>query len=179
MRVIITKQALQEGWDCPFAYVLCALAASHSQSAMTQLVGRILRQPNAMNTPDQLLNECYVSCDHVKTKDVIEAIKAGLERDGMSDIVDQVREPDSSKTDQREKREIARRDKYRTLVHLSSACQLGRERGRQTARLRAGLLYRLDWSLLDAKTLAEKLAREVDAERSHMLKRTLWRERSF
>jgi type III restriction enzyme len=28
VRVIITKQALQEGWDCPFAYVLCALAAS-------------------------------------------------------------------------------------------------------------------------------------------------------
>jgi len=49
VRVIITKQALQEGWDCPFAYVLCALAASHNQSAMTQLVGRILRQPDAMN----------------------------------------------------------------------------------------------------------------------------------
>lgn len=28
VRAIITKQALQEGWDCPFAYVLCALAAN-------------------------------------------------------------------------------------------------------------------------------------------------------
>ena len=33
VRVIITKQALQEGWDCPFAYVLCALAASSNQQA--------------------------------------------------------------------------------------------------------------------------------------------------
>ena len=32
VRAIITKQALQEGWDCPFAYVLCALAASTNQA---------------------------------------------------------------------------------------------------------------------------------------------------
>ena len=48
VRVIITKAALQEGWDCPFAYVLCSLAANGNESAMTQLVGRILRQPHAM-----------------------------------------------------------------------------------------------------------------------------------
>lgn len=39
VRAIITKQALQEGWDCPFAYVLCSLAASANLKAMTQLVG--------------------------------------------------------------------------------------------------------------------------------------------
>ena len=50
VRAIITKQALQEGWDCPFAYVLCALAASSNLRAMTQLIGRILRQPDAMKT---------------------------------------------------------------------------------------------------------------------------------
>lgn len=50
VRAIITKQALQEGWDCPFAYVLCGLAASTNLKAMTQLVGRILRQPHAMKT---------------------------------------------------------------------------------------------------------------------------------
>ena len=47
VRVIVTKQALQEGWDCPFAYVLCSLSASHNAAALTQLVGRILRQPHA------------------------------------------------------------------------------------------------------------------------------------
>jgi type III restriction enzyme len=50
VRAIITKQALQEGWDCPFAYVLCSLSASHNASALTQLIGRILRQPQAQKT---------------------------------------------------------------------------------------------------------------------------------
>jgi type III restriction enzyme len=106
VRVIITKQALQEGWDCPFAYVLCALAASHNQNAMTQLVGRILRQPDATNTTEPPLNECYVFCHHVKTKDAIEAIKKGLEQDGMADIADQVRESKSGKADDQPKRKL-------------------------------------------------------------------------
>ncbi len=45
IRYIITKHALQEGWDCSFAYVLTILTNPHSKTAMTQLVGRILRQP--------------------------------------------------------------------------------------------------------------------------------------
>jgi type III restriction enzyme len=68
------------------------LAASNNQSALTQLVGRIMRQPYVTFTPDSLLNECYVFCHHVKTKSVIEAIKKGLEQDGMADLADQVRE---------------------------------------------------------------------------------------
>lgn len=58
VRVIITKQGLQEGWDCPFAYVLCALAGTRNQNAMTQLVGRILRQPDATSTLEPALDEC-------------------------------------------------------------------------------------------------------------------------
>jgi type III restriction enzyme len=50
VRAIITKQALQEGWDCPFAYVLCALAAGKEIRAMTQLMGRILRLPHVAKT---------------------------------------------------------------------------------------------------------------------------------
>jgi len=173
VRVIITKQALQEGWDCPFAYVLCSLAASHNQSAMTQLVGRILRQPDAMNTPDPMLNECYVFCHHVKTKDVIEAIKAGLEQDGLSDISDQVRESDFSNMDQREMRKIARRDKFRTLeIYLPLVNWVDSEEARPLDYER-DVLSRLDWLMLDARNLADKLATEVDAERSHMLRLTL------
>ena len=43
---IITKAALQEGWDCPFAYILVSLNNTASQQSMTQLVGRVLRQPD-------------------------------------------------------------------------------------------------------------------------------------
>ena len=42
---IITKSALQEGWDCPYAYILVSLSNTGSARAMTQLVGRVLRQP--------------------------------------------------------------------------------------------------------------------------------------
>ncbi|MGC8774343.1 MAG: DEAD/DEAH box helicase [Chlorobaculum sp.] len=96
IRVIITKQALQEGWDCPFAYVLCALAASANLSAMTQLVGRILRQPSAQKTGVPLLDESYVITHHADTAKVVEAIKKGLEEDGMGDLVREIRSSDST-----------------------------------------------------------------------------------
>ncbi|QIT55023.1 DEAD/DEAH box helicase family protein [Aquisalimonas sp. 2447] len=87
VRVIITKSALQEGWDCPFAYVLCSLAASRNLSAMTQLVGRILRQPHALKSEVDLLDECYVVTHHAETARVVDAIRKGLEGDGLSDLV--------------------------------------------------------------------------------------------
>ena len=90
VRVIVTKAALQEGWDCPFAYVLCSLAAASNQSAMTQLVGRILRQPYALKTGVTALDECYVVTHHAATRNVVEAIKTGLESDGLADLVIEV-----------------------------------------------------------------------------------------
>jgi type III restriction enzyme len=87
VRAIITKQALQEGWDCPFAYVLCSLAASGNLGAMTQLVGRILRQPGALKTGVDALDECYVITHHADTAAVVGAIKNGLEQDGLGDLV--------------------------------------------------------------------------------------------
>ena len=38
-RVIITKDALREGWDCPFAYVLCLLSTTQANTALTQMIG--------------------------------------------------------------------------------------------------------------------------------------------
>jgi hypothetical protein len=86
VRVIITKQALQEGWDCPFAYVLCALAAGRNPGAMTQLVGRILRQPHVTKTGREALDACYVLCHDAQTADVIKSIKNSLEGEGMGDL---------------------------------------------------------------------------------------------
>ena len=96
VRAIITRQALQEGWDCPFAYVLCALAASTNESAMTQLVGRILRQPGAMKTGVEALDECHIVTHHAGTAAVVQAIKKGLERDGLGDLVLEVSEEDGA-----------------------------------------------------------------------------------
>lgn len=173
VRVIITKQALQEGWDCPFAYVLCSLAASHNQNAMTQLVGRILRQPEARYTEDEMLNESYVFCHHVKTKDVISAIKAGLEKDGMADVAGQVREAANGAAGGKKKRAVGRREKFRKLdIYLPMVNWVAGENAR-ALDYEQDVLYRLDWSKLNMKSLAEKLAKEVDTERSQMLRLTL------
>jgi type III restriction enzyme len=81
---IITKSALQEGWDCPFAYILVSLDNTGSPVAMTQLVGRILRQPFQKRFPDQFaaLNESYVYCWHDKPAEVVKAVKSALEKEG-------------------------------------------------------------------------------------------------
>jgi type III restriction enzyme len=90
---IITKAALQEGWDCPFAYILVSLNNTKSKLSMTQLVGRVLRQPFVAKTPYSELNECYVYCLRQRaeevTKDVRDALtKEGYEGDAAS-VVDQ------------------------------------------------------------------------------------------
>lgn len=114
VRFIITKQALQEGWDCPFAYVLCALAASTNKNALTQLVGRILRQPDTVKTGVNALDECYIVCHHASTREVIDAVKAGLEQDGMADLADQIRDHTGDGGKRPELRDIPRRDEFKT-----------------------------------------------------------------
>ncbi len=56
---VITQQALAEGWDCPFAYVLVSMAEVHSSTAVEQLLGRILRQPGAKHRANEALNRSY------------------------------------------------------------------------------------------------------------------------
>lgn len=86
VRAIITKQALQEGWDCPFAYVLCSLAAGRNLGAMTQLIGRVLRQPQVAKTGRPALDSCWVLCHDVRTGEVVKAVKKALETEGMGDV---------------------------------------------------------------------------------------------
>jgi len=59
VRYIITVQALREGWDCPFAYVLCSVAELRSSTAVEQILGRILRLPHASFKQNKALNKAY------------------------------------------------------------------------------------------------------------------------
>ncbi len=79
---IITKSALQEGWDCPFAYILVSLSSTGSSQNMTQLVGRVLRQPYQARTPFAELNESYVYCLHATTGEISRQVKTALEKEG-------------------------------------------------------------------------------------------------
>lgn len=95
IRYIITKQALQEGWDCAFAYVLCVLTNPGSKTAMTQLVGRILRQPYAKKTGVKELDESYVFCFQQKGADLLEDIRKGFSGEGLGDLAGRIDLEDS------------------------------------------------------------------------------------
>jgi type III restriction enzyme len=59
VNIIITKDALKEGWDCSFAYVLCSLTQQRSGTAIEQLLGRVLRMPYARKRTHDELNKAY------------------------------------------------------------------------------------------------------------------------
>ncbi|OOV35891.1 hypothetical protein BO98_02625 [Candidatus Synechococcus spongiarum LMB bulk10D] len=90
VRWIITNAALMEGWDCPFAYLLVMLDNTKARRAVTQLVGRVMRQPHARLTGRQPLDQCYVYCQNTDVNDAVQYVKQGLEQEGMGDLNDDV-----------------------------------------------------------------------------------------
>lgn len=144
VRVIVTKAALQEGWDCPFAYVLCSLAAASNQSAMTQLVGRILRQPHALKTGVAALDECYVVTHHAATRDVVKAIKTGLERDGLADLIIEVPQEGTDATPKTAHR-VNRRTPLKSLqIYLPKVLKVDGEEVRELD-YETDILSAIDW----------------------------------
>lgn len=84
IRYIITVNALKEGWDCPFAYILASLANKTSQVDVEQILGRVLRQPYATKQRTPLLNMSYVLTSSNDFKSTLNQIVAGLNSAGFS-----------------------------------------------------------------------------------------------
>lgn len=59
VRFVLTVQKLREGWDCPFAYVLCSVSHIATARSVEQVLGRILRMPNARSKNREELNRAY------------------------------------------------------------------------------------------------------------------------
>lgn len=85
IRYIITVNALKEGWDCPFAYILASLANKTSQVDVEQIVGRVLRQPHARRHEQATLNMSYVLTSSNDFKATLDKIVKGLNGAGFSD----------------------------------------------------------------------------------------------
>ena len=79
-----------EGWDCSFAYLLVVLDRTRSQNAITQLVGRVMRQPHAQLTSRESLDQCYVFCNDTDVDDAVKQVKKGLESQGLTGLEDKI-----------------------------------------------------------------------------------------
>ena len=167
VRAIITKQALQEGWDCPFAYVLCALAASTNQQALTQLVGRILRQPNAMKTHIDALDECHIVTHHAETRAVVGAIKKGLEQDGLSDLILEVSQEDTG-GDDNGSRKIDRRPAFKSTEVYLPKVMIADDGEARELDYETDVLFRIDWRSFDPKDIAARIPENAQVAESQL-----------
>lgn len=83
VRFIITVQALKEGWDCPWAYVLFSVAEMSSSKAVEQILGRVLRMPRAKRKQRDDLNNAYAFVASTKFDEAAKALKDGLIASGF------------------------------------------------------------------------------------------------
>lgn len=117
VRFIITKDALREGWDCPFAYVLAVLSRTTATTALTQMIGRVLRQPHAQATGVESLDECYVFTFDQDVTEAVNGVRRGLEDEGMADLASSVKavDPISGQARNMRRETIKRSDQFAGL----------------------------------------------------------------
>lgn len=106
VRYIITVNALKEGWDCPFAYILASLANKTSKIDVEQILGRVLRLPYTTKHADEFLNLSYVFTSSQNFRETIEAVIRSLNNAGFSSKDYRVATP-VSEPETREKTEEA------------------------------------------------------------------------
>lgn len=58
--VLLMKQAIATGWDCPRAKILIKLRENMSEDFETQVIGRIRRMPQRCHYNNELLDNCYL-----------------------------------------------------------------------------------------------------------------------
>lgn len=120
VRYIITKEALREGWDCSFAYILGVIPNVGSNTGITQLVGRILRQPNARKTGLKELDESYIYYVKDDAGQVIERVSAGFKNEGLEDLVSKIKKTDNEDFNKPKAVKIRKefKDKYANTFYL-------------------------------------------------------------
>ena len=159
IRYIITKQALQEGWDCSFAYILTILTNPGSATGITQLVGRILRQPKAIKTKVKELDECYIFTFKPNASTLVREIKNGLEDEGLGDIAGRlVNDEGSEGIDSLKEREIQYRPdfkKFEGKIYLPKFVIQEKDSWRDLI-FEVDILSEIDWTKIDISEIADK-----------------------
>lgn len=172
VRYIITKQALQEGWDCPFAYLLTILTNPSSQLSITQIVGRILRQPNARKTKAKELDESYVFCFRSKATDLLENVKKGFEEEGLGDLAGRVSvdEGDAESVEATKERSVGYRKQFKKFegrIYLPKFV-IQEKVGWRDVNYEMDILSRIDWSNLNLEKLKDISLAEIKAKEENV-----------
>lgn len=84
VRYILTVNALAEGWDCSFAYVLISVANLGAKIAVEQIIGRVIRMPNARRKDDEAMNRSYVFASSEDFNEAANKVIKGLTDNGYS-----------------------------------------------------------------------------------------------
>lgn len=151
VRYIITKDALREGWDCPFAYVLVVLSKITANTALTQMVGRVLRQPGAALTNVPALDECYVFTHDQNVQDAVISVRQALQDEGMGDLADSVRSAAKDSAAGSRRVTLKRREAFKG-VRVFLPCVLSRHYKTKEWRefdYERDLLPRIPWDRLE------------------------------
>ena len=90
--------------------LLVMLDNTRSQRALTQLVGRVMRQPHARRTDREALDQCHVYCWQTGVDSAVRQVKLGLEAEGLTGLGDDVF---ASATGNMETRTALRRPAFR------------------------------------------------------------------
>lgn len=76
--VVIIKQAIATGWDCPRAQILVKFRENMSETFEIQTIGRIRRMPEAKHYENDLLDSCYLyTLDEKFTESVKQSLGKG------------------------------------------------------------------------------------------------------
>jgi type III restriction enzyme len=84
IKYILTVNALKEGWDEPFPYVLISVANIESRISVEQTIGRIMRLPNQKLKKNVELNQSFVFVSSRKYEEAASALVKGLKIHGFS-----------------------------------------------------------------------------------------------
>ena len=121
VRYIITVNALKEGWDCPFAYILASLADKSSSVDVEQILGRVLRMPWVRKNKNAMLNMSYVLTASPKFLDTLDNIVKGLNRAGFSDNDYKVAEPEKAMVEKAETPLVEQGDLFTPISNENSS----------------------------------------------------------
>ena len=167
VQFIITKDALREGWDCPFASILTVLTQVNSENALTQYIGRVLRQPYASTTPIQALNEAYVYCSRKNVGDTVNAIKKGLEAEGMGDITDKIITDTDENIQNRVKVTQKRNDNFKDKIFLPTLSVKIEDEPIRPFDYYKDIFSKLDWSQYHcSKQLVTDNLKQINVDRT-------------